>query len=159
MAADKFPQLKELTLKAPNKGIISFVSDGVIPMWSVVKIVAPVNLGDLPKIVIASTLNDPLVIGIAVGGSGTPVLPNGDTGNAADAAEDIVDVAVLNSSVITKVVVDGSAIPFGSLVVASDTDGTAAIAGTVTPVNWIGKVLQAKTTTGDTLLIFMGGSS
>jgi len=159
MATDKFPQLKELTLKAPNKGIISFVADGVIPMWSVVKIVAPASVGELPTVVVASTLNDPLVIGIATGGSGTPVNPDGTTGNAADAAGDIVDVAVLNSSVITKVVVDGSTIPFGSLVVASNTDGSAAIAGATTPVHWIGKMLQARTTTGDTLLIFLGGSS
>ena len=159
MATDKFPELKELTAKANNKGIISFISDGAIPMWSVVKIVAPASVGDLPLIEIADTLNNADVIGIAVGGSGTPVNSDGSTGTAADAAGDIVDVAVLSSAVITKVVTDGTTIAIGSSLVASNTDGAAALAASTTPVYVIGKAMQPSTTAGDTILVFTGGSS
>lgn len=159
MATDKFPQLKELTLKSNNKGIISFVSDGVIPMWSVIKAVDPASVGDLPLIVVTTALNDPDIIGIAVGGSGTPVNPDGTTGNAADVAGDVVDVAVLSSAVITKIVTDGTAIAIGNNLVASATSGAAAIAGAITPIHVIGKAMQPSTTAGDTILVFTGGSS
>lgn len=158
MATDKFPNLKELTLKAANKGIISFVANGPIPMWSVVKVVAPPSIGDLPLIEVSDTANDPDVIGIAVGGSGTPVNPDGTTGTAADAAGDIVDVAVLSSAVITKVLVNGTTIVIGSPLFSSTTSGAAGLATGTSPVFYIGKALQPSTVTGDTILAFLGGS-
>ncbi len=159
MATDKFPQLKELTLKANNKGIISFTSNGLIPMWSVVKVVAPASVGDLPLIEVTTSLNDPDIIGIAVGGSGTPVNPDGSTGTAADIAGDIVDVAVLHSAVMTKVLVDGTTIDVGNNLVASATSGAAAIAGGTTPINVICKAMQPSSIAGDTILAFLGGSA
>lgn len=165
MAIDKFPELKELTVKAPNKGIISFIAAGTIPMWSPVVLGAG-GTGIIPVVSESVNVNDPKIIGIAVGGSGTPVNPNGTTGTAA-LDGDIVDVAVLNSGVITKCKVDGSTIGIGSLLVTSANNGLvtlfvpptysstvdSAIKGYI-----LGKALQARTTTGDTILIFMGGS-
>jgi len=160
MATDKFPELKELTLKAPNLGIISFVAVGAIPMWAPVKLVGA-GTGIIPDVSVTTTDNDPLVIGIAVGGAGTPVNPDGTTGTAADGTGDIVDVAVLNSGVITKVKTVGTLIVLGSVLKSSTTSGAAALiplTATINPVNVIGKALQAAGVTGDTILIFMGGS-
>lgn len=159
MATDKFSDLKELTVKAPNKGIISFTSSGAIPMWSPVKLTGG-GTGILPTVAETTIVNDPQVIGIAVGGSGTPVNTDGTTGNAADGAGDIVDVAVLNSGVITKVKVDGTTIILGSVLNTSATDGTAGLfaAAGAGIAHILGKALQTSSTASDVILIFMGGS-
>ncbi len=84
---------------------------------------------------------------------------DGTTGNAADIAGDIVDVAMINSGVITKVLVDGTTILMASLLVASATDGHAALFTASTAVFALGKAFQPSTVAGDTILIFMGGSA
>lgn len=159
MATDKFPELRELTLKSNNKGIISFIANGVIPMWSVVVIVPPPSVGDLPLIEVSTFANEVSIIGIAVGGSGTPVNSDGSTGNAADNAGDIVDVAVLHSAVITKAITDGTSISIGDNLV-SDPNGFVSESSIFSPpIHVIGKAMQPSTMADDTILIFMGGSS
>lgn len=159
MATDKFPELKELTLKANNKGIISFIANGLIPMWASVRVVAPPSVGDLPLIEITSGANDISSIGIAVGGSGTPVNPDGTTGNAADTAGDIVDVAVLNSAVITKARVNAgtNALAIGENLISGSVNGFLIHSLDVTPEYVVAKALQPSTLNGDTILVFMGG--
>ena len=158
-AEDKFPKLKELTLKTSEKGILSFVADGPIAMWAPVILVAPPAGETLPRVDTTTTTNDPAIIGIAAGGTGDVA----GTGNAADAAGDVVDVIPIHSAAITKIVVDGAAnaIAVGELLVTDATAGQAEDIVSVT-VNQdaypIGKALQLSTVDGDTILIFMGGS-
>ena len=159
MAVDKFPKLKELTLKYPERGILSFVADGPIAMWAPVILVAPPAAETLPRVDTTTTTNDPFVIGIAAGGTGDIAA----TGNAADAAGDVVDVIPIHSAAITKAVVDGAAnaIAIGDMLVSDATAGQAEDIVSVT-VNQdaypLGKALQPSTANGDTILIFMGGS-
>ena len=158
MATDKFRKLKELNLKFPEKGVLSFTANGVIPMWA--PVIAVLFAGsDIPRVTTTTSQNDPTCIGIAAGGSGDVA----GTGNAADAAGDVVDVIPINSAAITKVVVDGAAnaITVGQNLI---TDATAGQAEAHTPIAAtanafiIGKAFQASTVNGDTILIFMGGS-
>ena len=83
MATDKFPKLKEGVLKFPERGILSFIANGVIPNFSVVILVAPPAGETLPRVATTTTVNDAEVLGIVVGGSGDVA-----AGNAADAAGD-----------------------------------------------------------------------
>lgn len=160
MAIDKFPELKELTVKAPNKGIISFIASGPIEMWAPVALTGG-GTGLLPTVAVTAIPNDRKVIGIAVGGSGTPVNPDGSTGTAADIAGDIVDVAVLSSGVITKARTFGTSVLIGSpLNSASGATHSLtlmpdSLAG---PATFVAKALQTTTTTGDVILVSMGGS-
>lgn len=159
MATDKFPKLKELTLKRPEAGVLSFIANGVIPMWSPVILVAPGAGETLPRVATTTTTNDPAVIGIVAGGSGDVA----GTGNAADAAGDAVDVIPIDSAAITKVVVDGTVnnIAVGDMLVTDATAGQAEDIASVTANNDaypIGKALQTSTVNGDTILIFMGGA-
>ena len=159
MAVDKFPKLKELTLKFPEKGILSFVADGPIAMWAPVILVAPAVGEQLPRVDTTITTNDPFVIGIAAGGTGDVA----GTGNAADQAGDVVDVIPIHSAAITKVVVDGAAnaIAVGEMLVSDATAEQSENIVTVTAnqdVCPLGKALQISTVNGDTILIFMGGS-
>lgn len=159
MAVDKFPKLKELNLKYPERGILSFVADGPVSMWAPVILVAPGAGETLPRVDETTTQNDPLIIGIAAGGSGDVA----GTGFAADAAGDVVDVIPICSAAITKCVVDGAAnaIAVGTQLI---TDATAGQAEAHTPIAATAnayilcKALQASTANGDTILVFMGGS-
>ena len=93
MATDKFPDVKEGTIKTGGKsGIISFVASTAIAMWAPVIITAPAVATRLPRVGTVAVTNSPLVVGVAVGGTGDVA----GTGNAADAAGDVVDVAVLD---------------------------------------------------------------
>lgn len=159
MAADKFPKLKELTLKNPDKGILSFVADGPISMWAPVILVAPAAGEVLPRVDEVASQNSPAIIGIAAGGSGDVA----GTGFAADVAGDVVDVIPICSAAITKCVVDGAAnaIAVGDQLI---TDGTAGQAEMHTPIAATAnayilcKAMQISTVNGDTILVFMGGS-
>lgn len=156
--SDKFAELRELTVKAPEGGIISFVASAAIPMWAPVIGVTP-TANDLPRVTTTTTGNNALVIGVAVGGSGSPVNADGTTGNAADGAGDVVDVALIQSGVITKVKVTGTANTFGAALETSTVAGAATKStGTTTPHYVLGKVWLPSTTTLDTILIFMGGT-
>lgn len=158
MATDKFKELKELTIKNPVGGIISFVASGIIPMWAPVIGVTPLT-NDLPRVSVTTTANNALVIGVAVGGSGSPVKADGTTGNAADKAGDIVDVALIQSGVITKVKVLGTTNTFGAALETSTTSGAATKStGTATPHYVLGKVWLPSTVTLDTTLIMMAGT-
>ena len=159
MAVDKFPKLKELTLKNAEKGILSFVADGVIPMWAPVILVAPAAGEVLPRVDTIAVTNSPFIIGVAAGGTGDVA----GTGNAADAAGDVVDVIPIHSAAITKVVVDGAAnaIAVGDMLVTDATVGQAEDIVSVvadTDAYPLGKALQISTANGDTILVFMGGS-
>ena len=153
MAVDKFPKLKELTLKYPERGILSFVADGPIAMWAPVVIVAPAAGETLPRVDTTTSSNDVNVIGIAAGGSGDVA----GTGNAADAAGDVVDVIPIHSAAITKVVVN-AVLSLGALVGTTTVAGRADAASATTPSYVLGKLFQLSSTIGDTVLIFMGGS-
>jgi len=153
MAVDKFPKLKELTVKFPEKGILSFKADGPIPMWAPVIIVAPPAGEQLPRVDTTNSADNPLIIGIAAGGSGDIA----GTGNAADVAGDMVDVIPIHSASITKVVVN-AVIAIGILVSTTTVVGRADTASATTPSPTLGKLLQPSSTVGDTVLIFMGGS-
>lgn len=152
MAADLFPKLKELTLKNPDKGILSFKANGVIKMWSPVIIVAPAAGEKLPRVGTTTIADDPLVIGIAAGGSGDVA-----NGNAADDDTDIVDVIPISSAAITKVRISG-AFALGEHVSSGDTPTQADQAPLTSPSHPIGKLLQVGANAGDVVLIFMGGS-
>lgn len=158
MATDKFPKLKEGTAKFPERGLLSFIADGVIPNFSVVILVAPPAGETLPRVSTTTTPNDPAVVGIVVGGSGDVA-----NGNAADAAGDAVEVVPIGTGAITKCLVDGAA---NAIVVATllVTDGVAgqgqsdavAIAGA--DAYTYAKALQGSTVDGDTILVIvMGG--
>jgi len=155
MAVDLFPKLKELTLKHPDKGILSFIANGVIKMWSPVVLIVPPAGEKLPRVGTTTTTNDPLVIGIAAGGSGDVA-----NGNAADEAGDVVDVIPIHSAAITKVRVNTSTVDIGSYLVTGATATQADfIADTTdTRVHVLGKSFQDAQTAADVLLIFMGGS-
>lgn len=160
MATDKFTKLKELTLKRPDKGILSFKADGAIAMWAPVILVAPPAGESLPRITTTTTTNDPLIIGIAAGGSGDVA----GTGNAADAAGDMVDVIPLNSGAMTKCKVDGAVggnIVIGESLISDATAGQAEPADTVVATAnafVLCKALQPSTVNGDTILVIMVGS-
>lgn len=160
MATDKFPKLKEGTAKFPERGLLSFIADGVIPNFSVVVLVAPPSGETLPRVATTTTPNDPTVVGIVVGGSG-----NVAAGNAADAAGDAVDVVPIGTGAITKCLVDGAAdaITVGEFLVTDATagqgqtpTGAAIVANEATHV--YAKALQPSTVDGDTILVIvMGG--
>lgn len=164
MATDKFTKLKELTLKHPEKGILSFIADGLIKMWAPVVLVAPGSGETLPRVATTTTLNDPAIVGIATGGSADVA----GTGDAATAAGDVVDVAIIGTGAITKCVVDGAvtAIAVGDLLVTKASAGVAQEKA-VLPVTYaagdnerytFAKALQISTVNGDTILvILMGG--
>ena len=158
MATDKFPKLKEGTLKFPERGILSFIADGVIPNFSVVILVAPPAGETLPRVATTTTTNDEEVIGVGVGGSGDVA-----AGNAADAAGDAVDVVPIGTGAITKCVVDGAvnAIAVGELLVTDATAGQAESAATVTAdtdAHVFARALQVSTVDGDTILVILGGA-
>jgi hypothetical protein len=163
LATDKFPKLKEGTAKFPERGILSFIANGVIPNFSPVILVAPPAGETLPRVATTTTQNDPAVVGIVVGGSGDVA-----AGNAADAAGDAVDVVPIGSGAITKCVVDGAltAIAIGDLLVTDATAGQGAekavLPGTYAAADneryTFAKALQPSTVDGDTILvILMGG--
>lgn len=157
MATDKFPKLKEGTAKHPERGILSFIADGVIPNFSIVTLVAPPAGEILPRVSTTTTTNDPAVVGIVVGGSG-----NVAAGNAADAAGDAVDVVPIGTGAITKCVVDGNVnnIAIGEGIVTSATAGVAESIDTVTAntdAYAAAKALQLSTVDGDTILVIMMG--
>ncbi len=159
MATDKFAKLKELTLKRPDKGILSFKANGAIKMWAPVVLVAPAAGESLPRIATTTNQNDPTIIGIAAGGSADVA----GTGDAATVAGDIVDVIPIQSGAITKCVVDGAAnnITIGMQLI---TDATAGQAESHIPIAATAnafilcKALQASTVNGDTILVIMVGS-
>lgn len=160
MATNKFPDVKEGTIKTGGaSGIISFTAGGVIAMFAPVIVVTPPTATRLPRVTTVAVTNSPLVIGIAVGGSGDVA-----GGNAADAAGDAVDVAIIGSGNIVNVKVDGAVggnIVIGEALVTDATAGQAEPADTVT-VNqdtWVlGKALFPSTVNGDTIpVILMGG--
>jgi len=163
MATDKFTKLKELTLKHPEKGILSFIANGAIAMWAPVVLVAPPAAETLPRVATTTTLNDPAIVGVAVGGSADVA----GTGNAAAAAGDVVDVAVIGTGAMTKCVVDGAvtAIVVGDLLVTKASAGVA-VEKAVLPAIYsvsdnerytFAKALQGSTVNGDTILIIMMG--
>lgn len=161
MATDKFPDVKELTIKNPEKGVISFVANGVIAMWAPVIVVAPPTATRLPRVSTVAVTNSPLVIGVAAGGSGDVA-----AGNAADAAGDIVDVAVIGGGAIVKCKVDGAVggnIVIGELLITDATAGQAEPADTIVVNNEkfaLGKALFPSTVNGDTIpIIMMGGGA
>lgn len=157
MATDKFIKLKELTLKHPEKGILSFVANGVIPMWSPVTLVPPGAGESLPRVSGTNVANNQDIIGIAVGGTGDVA----GTGNAADGAGGVIDVAIIGTGSITKCTVDGSStnIGIGDLLVTSATSNTAeTVVETGTETYTFAKALQTSTVNGDVILvILMGG--
>ena len=161
MATDKFTKLKELTLKHPERGVLSFVANGVIPMWAPVILVAPPAGETLPRVATVAVTNSEFVIGIAVGGTGDVA----GTGNAADAAGGVVDVAIIGTGSMTKVVVDGAAnnIAIGNLLITDATAGQAEAEVSVTAGaerHTLGKALQPSTVNGDTILVLlMGGGA
>jgi len=159
MATDKFIKLKELTLKHPEKGILSFVADGVIPMWSPVVLVGPAPGESLPRVSTTNTINNRRVIGIAVGGTGDVA----GTGNASDSAGGVIDVAIIGTGAITKCIVNGATenISIGDLLIAGGSPGHAVNATSITlneDTYTLAKALQSSSINGDTLLvILMGG--
>ena len=159
MATDKFRKLKELTLKHPEKGILSFIANGNIPMWAPVILVAPGAGETLPRVDTTTITNDPSIVGIAVGGTGDVA----GTGNAAEGAGGVIDVAIIGTGSITKCVVDGAALAIlvGFALVTDGTAGQAESADTVTTntdTYTFAKSLQTSTVNGDTILvILMGG--
>ena len=158
MATDKFPKLKEGTAKFPERGLLSFIANGVIPNFSVVILVAPPAGETLPRVSTTTTPNDPAVVGIVVGGSG-----NVAAGNAADAAGDAVDVVPIGTGAITKCLVDGAAnaIAIASLLVTDNVAGQGASDGGIgagLDAYTYAKALQVSTVDGDTILVIvMGG--
>lgn len=161
MATDKYPKLKEGLAKYPERGILSFVANTVIPMWSPVILVAPAAGETLPRVATTTTTNDQAVVGVVVGGQGDVT----GTGNAATAAGQVVDVALIGSGAMTKVVVDGNAdnIAIGELLITDATAGQAESENSVTAGaerHTLGKACQASTVLGDTILvILMGGGA
>ncbi len=158
MATDKFIKLKELTLKHPEKGIISFVANGVIPMWSPVVLVNPGPGESLPRVSTTTSANNRAIIGIAVGGTGDVA----GTGNAADSAGGVIDVAIIGTGSMTKCTVDGSTntIIAGDLLLTSGTAGVAINADTVTAGDdafTLSKALQGSSVNGDVILVIMMG--
>ncbi len=166
MATDKFPDIREGPIKkAGPSGIMSFTANGVIAMWAPVIVVAPPTATRLPRVATTTTVNDPKVIGIVVGGSGDVA-----GGNAADAAGDAVDVAVIGGGDIVKVVVTGAAanIVIGDILVTSATAGRADLKSALPAIYSItnneryslGKALFPSTVDGDTIpVILMGGGN
>lgn len=161
MATDKFSKLKEGIAKFPERGTLSFVANGVIPMWSPVVLVAPGSGETLPRVATTTTTNDQAVIGVAVGGNADVA----GTGNAAAAAGDVVDVAIIGTGSMTKVKVDGAAdnIAIGELLITDATAGQAESENSVTAGqerHTLGKACQTSTVNGDTILcILMGGGA
>ena len=161
MATDKFPDVKEGSIKRGGaSGIISFVASSVIPMWAPVIVTAPTVATRLPRVATVAVTNSPLVIGIAVGGTGDVA----GTGNAADAAGDVVDVAIIGCGNIVKVKVDGNVggnIVVGEALVTDATAGQAEPADTVTADTdtWVlGKAMLPSTVNGDVIpVLLMGG--
>lgn len=159
MATDKFAKLKELTLKHPEKGILSFIADGEIPMWAPIVLVPPGVGETLPRVATTTITNDPAIIGIAVGGTGDVA----GTGNAAEGAGGVVDVAIIGTGSITKCVVDGvpNSIAVGEALITDGTAGQALSADQITvdtDTYTFAKALQTSTVDGDTILvILMGG--
>jgi hypothetical protein len=156
LATDKFPKLKEGTAKYPERGILSFIANGVIPNFSVVVLVAPPAGETLPRVATTTTPNDPAVVGIVVGGSGDVA-----AGNAADAAGDAVDVVPIGTGAITKCVVDGAAaIAIGNGLVTDGVAGQGQVHTAITVNNEksiYAKALQPSTVDGDTILVIMMG--
>lgn len=161
MATDKFPDVRELTIKKGE--IITFEANGVIAMWAPVIVVTPAVATRLPRVGTTTSANNEKVIGIAVGGSGDVA-----GGNAADAAADQVDVAVIGGGAIVKVVVTGAAtnIAIGDILVTSATAGRAdkkaalpAIYSNTDNERYsLCKALFPSTVDGDTIpVIMMGG--
>ena len=167
MATDKFPDVKEGSIKRGGaSGIISFVASGAIAMWAPVIVTAPAVATRLPRVATVAVQNSPLVIGVAVGGTGDVA----GTGNAADAAGDVVDVAIIGCGNIVKLVVDGNAaaIVIGDLLVTDATTGQAekspvlpAIYSNTNNERYvIAKALFPSTVNGDTIpVILMGGGA
>lgn len=158
MATDKFIKLKELTLKHPEKGILSFVAAGVIPMWSPIVLVGPGPGESLPRVSTTTTLDDPNIIGIAVGGTGDVA----GTGNAADSAGGVIDVAIIATGAITKCTVNGATdnISVGSLLITSVSAGVAirpSAGDDDTDTHTFAKALQTSTVNGDVILVIMMG--
>lgn len=165
MATDKFPDVREGPIKkAGPSGVMSFTANGAIAMWAPVIVVTPPTATRLPRVATTTNANDEKVIGIAVGGSGDVA----GTGNAADAAGDAVDVAVIGGGDIVKVVVTGAAgnIVIGDLLVTSATAGRADLSAALPAIYsntdneryTLGKSLFPSTVDGDTIpIILMGG--
>ena len=159
MATDFWANLVDGAVSAGT--FISLISNGVIAMWSPVIMVSPADATRLPRVTTTTVSNDPLVLGVAVGGSGKI-----ENGQASTVAGDIVQVQIYG---VTKLTVDGNVanIAIGDYLITHSTAGqarkvtaypTTYAAGSIARYVFA-KAMFASTVAGDTIVAFLTGGS
>jgi len=157
---DKYDKIDEGGVAAEI--FISLVADEKVDLWSPVIMVINTSITNgLPRAEPISTINNPGVIGVAVGGTG-PI----EDGTAAAATGDVVQVQIYG---LCKCTVQGAVdnIVIGDNIITSATDGAgqkvtdypAIYAAANVARHVFAKAMQPSTVNQDVIVIFLTGGS